>query len=130
MKMNDKQYTLQETTVQDISVNPMFENLDIDFIPILGEKSEREYFRSDMGQRDIARVKSRDMWRNSWAGESFVRENARQMRDDEVDAAITEYFKLTPGSEIDYYQIQDELRKQRDVYYTGDYEVLTRISMT
>ena len=125
MKMNDKQYTLQETTVQDISINPMFENIDLDFIPTIGEKSEREYFRSDMGQRDIARVKSRDMWRNSWAGESFVREHQRQMRDDEVDAAIVNYFKLTPGDEIDYYQVQDDLRKQRDVYYTGDYEKLT-----
>jgi len=125
MKMNDKQYTLQETTVRDIGVNPFFENLDVDFVPSLKEKSDREYFRSDQGKLTQARIKTRNMWRETYGGKSFYRDYNREMRDDEVDAALVQYFKLNPDTPIDYYKIQEDLRRQRDLYYTGDFETLT-----
>ena len=122
--MNDKPYTLEQTTVRDLPMNPLLENLDLDFIPNLRNKDDREYFKSDMGRIDQARVKSRQLWRNSWAGENFMVEHGRAMRDDEVDAAFVEYFNLDPSLPIDYLEVQDQLRKQKDQYLTDDYKKL------
>ncbi len=125
MKFNEKPYQLD--SIPTLSSDPfkMFENLDNNIIGSIENIEDREYFTSDMGFEDQARVKTRDMWRNNWGGKNFFREHNRLMRDDEVDAALVDYFKLNPNVPLDYVGIQEDLRKERDLFYTGDYENLT-----
>ena len=125
MKFTDKLYEIEEATSLNLSANGMLDNLDVNPLVGIQDKGDREFFRSDMGKEAMDRVSTRDSWRSSWIGQRFFREQNRQMNDNEVDANIIHYFNLDPKEDINFGDIKERLRKERDLYYSGDIDKLT-----